>query len=165
MLLPQGEQTRAAASRDRRAFRCSYGGAQHGIDKGIRPLASVLFREFDSGVAGGGCGHFIHEEELIDPHAQEFADLRLHTRPAGLQVLRDHVVERISRLDRTVDEFRQKTAVAVRQLRRVHGPDERDVRIRAVRMHLHENLHRKFAHGVDLLCGIAFLSHSMIHLY
>ena len=160
MLLPQREQSRIAPRRDRGAFRLSDRRAQHRIDKRIRPPLAVFFREFYGSVAGGGCGYFIHEEDLIDAEAQNFTDLRLYARFSVAQILGDHIVERVARLDRAVNEFRQKAAVAVGELRRAHRTDERDVRIRAVPMHLHEYLHRKLPHGIDLVCGIAVFCHS-----
>ena len=120
----------------------------------------MFFREFHGGVAGGGCGYFIHEEDLIDSESQELANLRLDAGFSVSQILGKYIIERVPRFDRAVDEFRQKPAVTVGELRRTHRTDERDVRVRAVHMHLREHLHRELPDGIDFICGIAVFCHS-----
>ena len=113
----------------------------------------VFFCKFHRRIARSGYGNFIHKKNLIEAQPQERTNSRLSF-PQIRYVLSDHVVNRIARLDDTVDQFCQESAVPLHRLCRTQCLRKCDIGIGARTVHPQNRLHGQLAYTVDFILTI-----------
>ena len=90
---------------------------------------------------------------MVESQTQELSNGGLRLSDIG-DVAPDHIVERCARLRDTVDKFRQKTAVALRQLHLTQRFRKRDIGVCVLNVYPLEHLHHKLPDAVDLFLTI-----------
>ena len=97
--------------------------------------------------------HAIHAEDLVESQTQELANGGLRLADVS-DVAPDHIVERCACLRDTVDQFRQKAAVTLRQLHLTQHFCECDIGICVLNVYPLEHLHCKLPHTIDFFLTI-----------
>ena len=136
-----------------RTLRLAQCCAENTVDERIRPPAPMFFCKLHRRIACGRGRYAIHAEDLVESQTQELANGGLRLSDIG-DVAPDHIVERCARLRDTVDKFRQKTAVTLRQLHLTQHFCKCDIGICVLNVYPLEHLHRKLTHAVDFFLTI-----------
>ena len=113
----------------------------------------MFFCQLHRRIARSRGRYAIHTEDLVEAQTQQLANGGLRLSDVG-DVAPDHIVERCARLRDTVDKFRQKTAVTLRQLQLAQCFRKRDIGVCILNVYPLEHPHRQFTHMVDLFLTV-----------